>query len=259
MLFSYKRKAACNLEKSNTHKGGVKLPNILIIDDNPEILSVNTSQLTKDGFGVTAADTGAKAITLLNEKQYDCIVLDIMLPDVDGFSLCKIARTITKVPIIFLSCKDSPDDKIKGLMIGGDDYMTKPYSLKELSARIHAHLRREQTIHLQSYKSYKSYIDGVSIDKDNKMIQTPEKNVFLSQKEFELFMLLFENPEKVFSKEEIYSVVWKMGNSDIGTVAVHVSKLRRKLSKYAAYIGRIETDQNCGYYLALPNSGSVTL
>ncbi|MCL2397160.1 MAG: response regulator transcription factor [Defluviitaleaceae bacterium] len=225
------------------------MPKILIIDDSPEILNLNTAHLIKEGFDVATADTGAKAIARLKEGRYDCIILDIMLPDTDGFAVCKAARDLTSAPIIFLSCLDSPDDKVKGLMIGGDDYMTKPYSLKELAARIHVHLRREQPKNLLAFGS-------ASIDKDNRIIHTPDKYVLLSQKEFELFMFLFENLGRVFSKEEIYSTLWQSGSSEIGTVAVHILKLRRKLGFAAPYVGTIETSDG-GYFLARNAEGGL--
>jgi len=219
------------------------MPNILLIDDNPEILTVNETHLVGEGYNVTTANTGMNAIISLNEKQYDCIVMDIMLPDIDGYALCKAVRTITNAPIIFLTCMDAPSDKVKGLMLGADDYMTKPYSLDELVARIHAHLRREQAV--GRYASF----GEVHIDKVNRMVQTPEKNVFLTQKELELFLLLYENPDKKFTKEEIFKTLWG-DNTDTGTVAVHILKLRRKLDFAKPYIGAIENDYNRGYYIS---------
>jgi len=221
------------------------MPNILLVDDNPEIQEVNMAHLTQEGYNVTTAGTGTNAIIRLNEKQYDCIVMDIMLPDIDGFTLCKAARTITSAPIIMLTCVDAPGDKVKGLMLGGDDYMTKPYSLDELSARIHAHLRRGH-----SNGRYVSFGE-VYIDRVNRMVQTPEGNVFLSQKELDLFLLLYENPDKKFTKEEILKTLWK-DNTDIGTVAVHILKLRRKLDFAKPYIGVIENDYKRGYYISQP-------
>ena len=223
------------------------MSNILLIDDCPDILAANVSHLTMEGFNVTTANTGMAAIVRLNEAQFNCIVLDIMLPDIDGFALCKAIRTITNTPVIFLTCKDDPDDKVKGLMNGGDDYLTKPYSLKELAARIHVLLRHAQhnSRHLSFGKVY--------IDKENRMVQTPEKNVFLSQKEFDLFMLLFENPEQVFSKEALFKALWP-NSTDIGTVAVHISKLRRKLGFAEQHIGTIENNYKSGYYIAPPDA-----
>ena len=223
----------------------MEMPNILLIDDSPEILAVNRSHLKTEGFDVTCANTGTTAISRLKEAQYDCIVLDVMLPDIDGFTLCETIRTITHAPVIFLTCKDDVDDKVKGLMIGANDYITKPYSLKELTARILVRLRHGQRNDRQTA------FGQVIIDSENRMIHTPEKNVFLSQKEFDLFLLLFENPERVFSKEELFQTLWPHG-TDVGTVAVHVLKLRRKLRFAAPYIGVIENHYKFGYYLTPP-------
>lgn len=219
------------------------MPSVLIIDDNGEILSANKAYLTGQGFDVTCADTGIKALACLNENKYDCIVLDILLPDIDGYAICKAARTVTEAPIIFLSCMEDTDDKIKGLASGGDDYMTKPYHLSELSARLRALLRRSEI-----------YDDnGSCVNRHNRMIQTKEKSVLLSQKEFELFLLLYENPNTVFSKEEIFEKIWH-GISDIRTVAVHIMRLRRKIEFAKNDVGQIENSYGTGYYFALPNS-----
>ena len=214
---------------------------ILIVDDCPVILEANLSHLTDEGFNVTAVDTGTQALECLKENQYDCVVMDIMLPDIDGFSLCKSARDFTSAPIIFLSSMDEDDDKIKGLMIGGDDYITKPYNLQELSARIRVLLRREQ----QNKKCFS--FGEVSIDMKKRVVTSPDKRVLLSQKEFELFILLFENPHKKFSKDDVFKAIWPDG-ADIGTVAVHIMKLRRKLDFAKNEIGTIENDYKLGYY-----------
>jgi len=224
------------------------MPDILVVDDTPEILAANVSHLTEQGFDVTAVGTGAAAMVRLGEKQFDCIVLDILLPDMDGYAICKAAREITDTPIIFLSCLDEVDDKIKGLMTGGDDYMTKPYSLEELTARVHARIRSgKRRVSLQGA--------GIHIDHEACIIQTCGRSVFLSQKEFDLFLLLHENPRRVFSKEELLERVWRPG-VDMGTVAVHIMKLRRKIGFAERQIGRIETGYGEGYYLEPPRSES---
>lgn len=219
------------------------MPRVLIIDDSPDILIANQKYLSTEGFSVTLADTGAKAVSHLNQGKFDCIVMDVMLPDIDGFALCHATRSITTAPIIFLTCLDTLEDKLKGLMVGGDDYMTKPYNLQELSARIHAMLRRGE-INRKTTSS-----NGVTIDKENRIISLPEKNVFLSQKEFELFLLLFENPGKIFSREELHQVLWPNG-TDIGAVAVYILKLRRKLNFADKYIGKIVSEYSQGYSVA---------
>ena len=222
------------------------MQSVLVVDDNPEILSANVSHLSGQGFGVTAADTGMRAIALLNEKRFDCIVLDVLLPDIDGFAVCKAVRTVTDTPIIFLTCMDELDDKVKGLLTGGDDYMTKPYSLKELTVRIHAILRREERI-------VKRRAGNFYIDKRERMIHTPDKNVFLSHKEFELFLLFSENPNKVFSKNDLLERLWPE-SANAGTVAVHIMKLRRKLAFAEPYVGSIENAYGMGYLLKPPGT-----
>jgi len=213
------------------------MPEILLVDDNEEILSVNESHLTRQGFDVTCADTGIKAIALLKDNQFDCIVLDVLLPDLDGFTICKAARTITDTPVLFLSCLEEADDKVKGLMAGGDDYMTKPCSLKELTARINAMLRRKG--------SKKIEVADVSIDRDTKIINALGKSVLLSEREFRLFILFFENKGKSFSKEELLERIW-YGNAEMSVVTSLVLRLRRKIEFAENAIGQIKSEYGKG-------------
>jgi len=219
------------------------MPEILLVDDNEEILSVNESHLTRQGFDVTCADTGIKAIALLKDNQFDCIVLDVLLPDLDGFTICKAARTITDTPVLFLSCLEEADDKVKGLMAGGDDYMTKPCSLKELTARINAMLRRKG--------SKKIEVADVSIDRDTKIINALGKSVLLSEREFRLFILFFENKGKSFSKEELLERIW-YGNAEMSVVTSLVLRLRRKIEFAENVIGQIKSEYGKGYSLVSP-------
>jgi len=223
------------------------MPDILVIDDMPEILSANTSHFSALGYNVTAVDNGAEAIARLNEKQFDCIVLDILMPEIDGYAVCQAARSLTDTPIIFLSCLDQIDDKIKGLMTGGDDYMTKPYSLDELAARVHALIRRGGMARTQKDAEF-------TIDRHSRIIHAGGKNVLLSQKEYELFMLLYENPMKVFTKEEIVKRIWKENAADSSAVAVNVMRLRRKLDFAARHIGVIDNEYGTGYRLIPPET-----
>jgi len=216
---------------------------ILLIDDNEEILSVNESHLIRQGFSVTCADTGIKAIALLKDNQFDCIVLDILLPDLDGFTICKAVRTIADTPILFLSCLEEADDKVKGLTAGGDDYMTKPCSLKELTARINALLRRNNA------KENKRV--DVLIDRDTKIINVMGKNVILSEREFDLFILLYENQGRSFSKEELLEQVWN-GNAEMSVVTSLILRLRRKIEFARDVIGKIVSEYGKGYRLIPP-------
>jgi DNA-binding response OmpR family regulator len=213
---------------------------VLLIDDNEEILSVNESHLSRQGFIVTCANTGIKAIALLKDNKFDCIVLDILLPDLDGFTICKAVRTITDTPILFLSCLEEADDKVKGLMAGGDDYMTKPCSLKELTVRINVLLRRN------SAKENKR--TDIIIDRDTKIINVAGKNVLLSEREFDLFILLFENRGKSFSKEELLERIW-YGNAEMSVVTSLILRLRRKIDFAGDVIGKIVSEYGKGYCL----------
>jgi DNA-binding response OmpR family regulator len=221
------------------------MPKILLIDDNQEILSVNSEYLSRKGFDVTCADTGIKAIVLLNQKMFDCIVLDILLPDLDGYAICKAARTVTDTPIIFLSCLEEADDKIKGFMSGGDDYMTKPCSLKELAVRINAIIRRNG-----SNANGKSQV-VFFVDRDTKIINALGKSIPLSEREFNLFMLLYENKGIIFTKEVLLDKIWG-GNAEISAVTSLVLRLRRKIEFAEGIIGQITSEYGKGYCLELP-------
>ena len=219
------------------------LPNILLIDDNFEILTANSNYLTKNGFNVTCADTGLKALAILNNTGFDCIVLDILLPDLDGYAICKAVRTVTDTPILFLSCLEEVDDKVKGLMVGGDDYMTKPCSLKELAARLHAILRRNNGKEKQRADYY--------IDRDSRIINALGKYVLLSEREFNLFLLFYDNPKKSFSKEDLIEKIWH-GNAEANTAATLVARLRRKIEFAEDIIGGIVSGYGKGYKLMPP-------
>jgi len=221
------------------------MPSVLLIDDNEEILSVNKNYLAGQGFDVTCVTTGIDALALLRDSKYDCIILDILLPDLDGFTICKAVRTITNTPVLFLSCLEEADDKVKGLMAGGDDYMTKPCSLKELTARINAMLRRNGAKEKPRY--------DVAIDRESKIINALGKNVLLSNREFDLFMLLYENKGTSFTKEELLDRIW-YGNAEISVVTSLVLRLRRKIEFAGDLVGRIASEYGKGYCLTPPDT-----
>jgi DNA-binding response OmpR family regulator len=219
------------------------MPDILLIDDNEELQSLNLSHLTAQGFSVTCAYTGIKAIACLNERRYDCIVLDILLPDLDGYAICKAARTETDTPILFLSCLNDSGDKVKGLMTGGDYYMTKPYSLKDLSMCIRALIRQSERPGIPRGELY--------IDSDNKVLRVCGKYVLLSAREFKLFKVLYENQDTMFSKEALLEAVWH-NKADAGVVAVMILKLRRKIEFAECIIGSVENTYGTGYRFVPP-------
>lgn len=208
---------------------------ILAVDDEPDILRTNRKYLEARGYQVDTAASAAEALELLRRYSYDCILLDVLLPDMNGFELCEAVRNLTLAPILFLSCMDDEEDKIKGLMAGGEDYITKPYSLKELAARIYAQVRR-------------GAMKGFSIDHQNQILKADSRTIPLAQKEFELFLFLLSNPGRILSAAELYQEVWHTGRLDsANTVAVHITRLRRKLEGTEHMIGRIETVRGEGY------------
>lgn len=208
---------------------------LLAVDDESDILRTNRKYLEARGYEVDTAVCADEALDKLRQNHYDCILLDVLLPDIDGFELCKSVRTLTSAPILFLSCMDDEEDKVKGLMAGGDDYITKPYSLKELAARVYAQVRR-------------SIMKRFAIDHGQQLLTVDGRVIPLPQKEFELFLYLLGNPGRVLTARELYSEVWRTGRDDItNTVAVHIARLRRRLEGTEQIVGRIETVRGEGY------------
>lgn len=212
---------------------------LLAVDDEPDILRTNRRYLEVRGYQVDTAVCAAEALELLKKQSYDCILLDILLPDMNGFALCEAVRSLTSAPILFLSCMDDEEDKIKGLMAGGEDYITKPYSLKELAARVYAQVRRNA-------------MKRFTIDHQNQILRIDNRIIPLAQKEFELFLFLFGNSGRILPAAELYQEIWHTGRPDsANTVAVHIKRLRHKLEDTDTIIGRIETVRGEGYRFVL--------
>ena len=219
---------------------------ILAVDDEPDILRTNRRYLEAQGYQVDTAACASEALEHLKNQNYDAILLDVLLPDRNGFALCEAIRALTSAPILFLSCMDEEEDKIEGLMAGGDDYITKPYSLKELAARVYAQVRRI------SMKRF-------AIDHSNQLLLVDDQIIPLPQKEFELFLFLLGNPGRILSASELYQEVWRTGKPDnANTVAVHMTRLRHKLEEAEPVIGRIETVRGEGYrFLPKVEAGTI--
>lgn len=220
---------------------------LLAVDDEPDILRTNRRYLEARGYRVDTTVCAAEALELLKNQKYDAILLDVLLPDRNGFELCEAVRSLTSAPILFLSCMDEEEDKIKGLMAGGDDYITKPYSLKELAARVYAQVRRG------SMKRF-------AIDHQNRLLQIDNQIIPLSQKEFELFLYLMDHSGQILPAAELYQEVWRTGKPDsANTVAVHITRLRHKLEDAGAVIGRIETVRGEGYRFIPKSEARITI
>ncbi len=205
---------------------------ILLIDDEHEILELNRKYLLSKNYNVFTADCHSQALACLRENPIDCIVLDVLMPDVSGFDLCQEIKKISDIPVIFLSCKDHEEDKIAGIMSGGDDYLTKPFSMRELEARIFAQLRNRRK---------------VLFDEENKIIFFNSKSIKLSQTEFNLFALLFHHKDRILSSEELYALLNSGEKDESNSVAVYIRRLRNKLQALGDGFGMIETVRGEGY------------
>lgn len=227
---------------------------ILLIDDEIELLNLIQTVLTKEGFKkIHTAMSGMEGIELCRRVNPDLIVLDIMLPDIDGFQVCHLLREITFVPIIFLSAKSEDVDKLLGLSIGGDDYVTKPFSPREIAFRIKAHLRRQDYL-FKDLKADKRIIefDNFTIDDQKAEVRKNEQVINLTAKEFQILFLLASHPNQIFSKQKIYDQVW--GQNYIGdqnTIMVHIRHLREKIEDNPSVPKYILTVKGLGYKLSV--------
>lgn len=227
---------------------------ILLIDDEIELLNLIQTVLTKEGFKkIYTAMSGMEGIELCRRVNPDLIVLDIMLPDIDGFQVCHLLRKITFAPIIFLSAKSEDVDKLLGLSIGGDDYVTKPFSPREIAFRIKAHLRRQDYL-VKDLKAEKRIIkfDKFIIDDQKAEVRKNGQVINLTAKEFQIFFLLASHPNQIFSKQKIYDQVW--GQDYIGdqnTIMVHIRHLREKIEDNPSVPKYIFTVKGLGYKLSV--------
>lgn len=227
---------------------------ILLIDDEIELLNLIQTVLTKEGLKkIYTAMSGMEGIELCRRVNPDLIVLDIMLPDIDGFQVCHLLREITFAPIIFLSAKSEDVDKLLGLSIGGDDYVTKPFSPREIAFRIKAHLRRQDYL-VKDLKAEKRIIkfDNFIIDDQKAEVRKNEQIINLTAKEFQIFFLLASHPNQIFSKQKIYDQVW--GQDYIGdqnTIMVHIRHLREKIEDNPSLPKYILTVKGLGYKLSV--------
>lgn len=227
---------------------------ILIVDDDQAINDLIKLYLENDGFHIITAYEGHTVIPLVKSEKPDLILLDMMLPDMDGLELCREIRRFSDVPILFVSSKDDESDKIIGLLGGGDDYITKPFSPRELAARVQVHLRRSQSYQGESTDHEFRY-PGLEVNLLDRTVHVKGKLVFLSTKEFDLLALLVRNPHRTFEVEEMFEIVW--GESSLGdtrTLMVHISNLRKKIEDEPAKPKYIITIRGVGYKFLPPTN-----
>ena len=222
---------------------------ILIVEDEVAIAELEKDYLELSGFDVVMQHTGDAGLKAALNEDFNLIILDLMLPNVDGFEICKKVREKKNTPIIMVSAKKEDIDKIRGLGLGADDYMTKPFSPSELVARVKAHLARYERLVGSGVKANEIIeIRGIKIYKTARRVYVNGEEKAFTTKEFDLLTFLAENPNHVFTKEELFNKIWDMESiGDIATVTVHIKKIREKIEFNTSKPQYIETIWGVGY------------
>ena len=223
---------------------------ILIVEDEEAIADLEKDYLELSEFQVDICNTGDKGLKAALEGDYNLIILDLMMPGMDGFEVCKQIRKEKDIPILMVSARKDDIDKIRGLGLGADDYMTKPFSPSELVARVKAHLARYERLVGTIPKQQNDVVEirGIRIDKTARRVYVDGEEKVFTTKEFDLLTFLAENPNHVYTKEELFQEIWGMGPvGDIATVTVHIKKIREKIEKDSAKPQYIETIWGVGY------------
>ena len=222
---------------------------ILIVEDEESIAELEKDYLELNNYEVVISGDGIKGCDLALNEDFDLCILDLMLPGMDGFDICKKIREVKNTPIIMVSAKKDDIDKIRGLGLGADDYMTKPFSPSELVARVKAHLARyERLVGGAKATNEEVNIRGLRIDKTARRVFINGEEKSFTSKEFDLLLFLAENPNRVYSKDELFNRIWDMESvGDIATVTVHIKKIREKIEFDSAKPQYIETIWGVGY------------
>ncbi len=226
---------------------------ILIVEDEIAIAELEKDYLELSGFEVEVENDGMTGLARALAEEFDLFILDLMLPGIDGFEICKQIREKKNTPILMVSAKNDDIDKIRGLGLGADDYITKPFSPSELVARVKAHLSRyNRLVGSGIVENDIIEIRGIKIDKTARRVWINEEEKPFTTKEFDLLTFLAENPNRVFTKEELFREIWEMESvGDIATVTVHIKKIREKVEMDTSKPQYIETIWGVGYRFKL--------
>ncbi|MBV7273658.1 response regulator transcription factor [Clostridiaceae bacterium UIB06] len=222
--------------------------NILVVDDDKSIRNLIKVYLENEGYNIMEASNGAEALVMINENNFDLVILDIMMPILDGISACIKIRESYTMPIIFLSAKDEEIDKIKGLTVGADDYVAKPFGSMELIARVKAQLRRYKKFNAEPQNSSILTIEDLTINFDTHEVIVNGDKVKLTPKEFDILECLAKNRGMVFSVEKLYEIIWKekFAVSDT-SIVVHITNLRQKIEEDPKNPKYVKTVWGVGY------------
>lgn len=221
---------------------------ILIIEDDTSIAELERDYLMIHHYDVHIESNGDRGLKQALQGEFDLIVLDLMLPTVDGFEICRSIRSKLDIPILIVSAKKEDIDKIRGLGLGADDYIVKPFSPSELVARVNAHITRYERLSGGGRKKEEIRIRGLHIDRASRSVFVNNKEVAFTTKEFDLLTYLASNPNRVFSKEQLFEQLWGMDSyGDINTVTVHIRKIREKIEMDPSHPQYIDTIWGAGY------------
>ncbi len=222
---------------------------VLVVDDEKLIVKGLRFSLEQEGMEVTCAYDGEEALQYAKETEYDIILLDLMLPKMSGLEVCQQIREFSNVPIIMLTAKGEDMDKILGLEYGADDYMTKPFNILEVKARIKAILRRARKPEEEKSTAKKLDLDGLKVDCESRRVFVNGREVNLTAKEFDVLELLAFNPNKVYSRENLLNLIWGYEYpGDVRTVDVHIRRLREKIEVNPSEPRYVHTKWGVGYY-----------
>lgn len=222
---------------------------VLVVDDEKLIVKGIRFSLEQDGMKVDCAYDGEEAVELAKETEYDIILLDLMLPKLDGLSVCQQIREFSNVPIVMLTAKGEDMDKILGLEYGADDYITKPFNILEVKARIKAIMRRTVKPAISPEDSRLLKVADLSLDCENKRVFIGNKEINLTAKEFDVLEILALNPNKIYSRENLLNIVWGYEYlGDVRTVDVHIRRLREKIEENPGDPRYVHTKWGVGYY-----------
>ena len=226
-----------------------KKKKILIVEDEESIAELEKDYLEINGFEVIIETNGASALERTCEEEFDMYILDLMLPEMDGFEICKNIRERSDKPVLMVSAKKDDIDKIRGLGLGADDYVTKPFSPSELVARVNAHMARyERLIGKKEEQNDIIEMRGIKIDKTARRVYVNDEEKMLTTKEFDLLTFLASHPNHVYTKDELFREIWDMESiGDIATVTVHIKKIREKIEFDTSKPQYIETIWGVGY------------
>jgi len=222
---------------------------ILIVEDDLDIAQVEKDYLELSGFEVVVENTGTEGLKRATTEDYDLVILDLMLPGVDGFEICKSIREKKNIPVIMISARDEDIMKMRGFEVGLDDYLTKPFSPNELVARVKGRLSRYESLVGDTNSGQEIMEDrGIIIDQTARRVFVNDSEVVMTNKEFDLLVLFMSNPNKVFSKDDLFEKIWDLtSEGDISTVTVHIRRLREKVEFDPSKPERVITVWGIGY------------